>query len=113
MLGIYLLAYPQYKIQKLFRQNINALDLKWGYCQTDLKMGDHNEKLKYLMINSLIAPTVAIAGGAERTPLPTAFMFETGGYAEFTTQTVTTMLQIICLRPQAQCMETYQALAFQ
>ena len=41
-------------------------------------------KLKCLMISSLIAPTVAISGGMERTALPTAFMFETGGYADFT-----------------------------
>ena len=27
---------------------------------------------------------IAISGGMERTALPTAFMFETGGYADFT-----------------------------
>jgi long-subunit fatty acid transport protein len=36
------------------------------------------------MIGTLIAPTLAISGGMERTALPTAFMFETGGYADFT-----------------------------
>ena len=35
-------------------------------------------------MSSIFAPTLAISGGAERTALPTAFMFETGGYAEFT-----------------------------
>ena len=40
--------------------------------------------LKYLLMGSFLAPTLAISGGAERTALPTAFMFETGGYAEFT-----------------------------
>ena len=40
--------------------------------------------LKYLLMGSLLAPSLAISGGAERTALPTAFMFETGGYAEFT-----------------------------
>ena len=41
-------------------------------------------KLKYLLIGSFIAPTAAITGGMERTALPTAFMFEKGGYADFT-----------------------------
>ena len=41
-------------------------------------------KLKYLVIGSFIAPTLAISGGAERTALPTAFMFEPGGYVAFT-----------------------------
>ena len=42
------------------------------------------KKLTYLLAGSFLAPTLAISGGAERTALPTAFMFETGGYAEFT-----------------------------
>ena len=42
------------------------------------------KNLKYLLMGSFLAPTLAMSGGAERTPLPTAFMFETGGYAEFT-----------------------------
>ena len=42
------------------------------------------KKLKYLITGLLIAPTISISGGMERTPLPTAFMFETGGYADFT-----------------------------
>ena len=37
-----------------------------------------------LILGSVIAPTLAISGGMERTALPTAFMFETGGYADFT-----------------------------
>ena len=41
-------------------------------------------KLKYLLAGSFLAPTLAISGGMERTALPTAFMFETGGYADFT-----------------------------
>ncbi len=36
------------------------------------------------MLGTFFAPTLAVSGGAERTALPTAFMFETGGYAEFT-----------------------------
>ena len=42
------------------------------------------KKLKYLLMSSFFAPTLAVSGGAERTALPTAFMFETGGYSEFT-----------------------------
>jgi long-subunit fatty acid transport protein len=42
------------------------------------------KKLTSLMIGSFLAPTLAISGGMERTALPTAFMFETGGYADFT-----------------------------
>ena len=42
------------------------------------------KKFTYLLASSFLAPTLAMSGGAERTPLPTAFMFETGGYAEFT-----------------------------
>jgi len=42
------------------------------------------KKLTYLLAGSFIAPTLAISGGMERTALPTAFMFETGGYADFT-----------------------------
>ena len=42
------------------------------------------KNLKYLLMGSFFVPTLAISGGAERTALPTAFMFETGGYAEFT-----------------------------
>ena len=42
------------------------------------------KKFRYLLAGSFLAPTLAMSGGAERTPLPTAFMFETGGYAEFT-----------------------------
>jgi long-subunit fatty acid transport protein len=42
------------------------------------------KRLKYLMLGSIIAPSFAVAGGMERTALPTAFMFETGGYADFT-----------------------------
>ena len=42
------------------------------------------KKLTYLLAGSFLAPTLAISGGMERTALPTAFMFETGGYADFT-----------------------------
>ena len=42
------------------------------------------KKLAYLLAGSFLAPTLAISGGMERTALPTAFMFETGGYADFT-----------------------------
>ena len=42
------------------------------------------KKLTCLLAGSILVPTLAISGGAERTALPTAFMFETGGYAEFT-----------------------------
>ena len=41
-------------------------------------------KLTPLVLGTFLTPTLAISGGAERTALPTAFMFETGGYAEFT-----------------------------
>ena len=41
-------------------------------------------KFTSLVIGSFLAPTLAISGGMERTALPTAFMFETGGYADFT-----------------------------
>ena len=42
------------------------------------------KNLKYLALCSAFAPTLAVSGGMERTALPTAFMFETGGYADFT-----------------------------
>ena len=42
------------------------------------------KKLTSLMIGGLLAPSFAISGGMERTALPTAFMFETGGYVDFT-----------------------------
>ena len=42
------------------------------------------KKLNYLLAASFLAPTLTMAGGMERTALPTAFMFETGGYADFT-----------------------------
>ena len=41
-------------------------------------------KFTSLVIGSFLAPTLAISGGMERTALPTAFMFEMGGYADFT-----------------------------
>ena len=41
-------------------------------------------RLTCLTLGSLIVPTLVISGGMERTALPTAFMFETGGYAEIT-----------------------------
>ena len=41
-------------------------------------------KFTSLIIGSFLAPTLAISGGMERTALPTAFMFETDGYADFT-----------------------------
>ncbi len=42
------------------------------------------KKLKTLLLVTTVLPTVGFAGGMERTALPTAFMFEDGGYAEFT-----------------------------
>ena len=42
------------------------------------------KKLATLLCTSTLLPTIAFSGGMERTPLPTAFMFETGGYADFT-----------------------------
>jgi long-subunit fatty acid transport protein len=42
------------------------------------------KKLTYLLAGAFLAPTLAISGGMERTALPTSFMFETGGYADFT-----------------------------
>lgn len=42
------------------------------------------KKLLSFLATSTIVPTLAISGGMERTALPTAFMFETGGYADFT-----------------------------
>lgn len=41
-------------------------------------------RLTCLMLGSFVVPTCAMAGGMERTALPTAFMFETGGYVDFT-----------------------------
>ena len=41
-------------------------------------------KLTTLMVTLTVIPAMAISGGMERTALPTAFMFETGGYADFT-----------------------------
>ena len=41
-------------------------------------------KMKSLLATFIILPTFAISGGMERTPLSTAFMFEEGGYADFT-----------------------------
>ena len=40
--------------------------------------------LATLLCTSTLLPVMAISGGMERTALPTAFMFETGGYADFT-----------------------------
>ena len=42
------------------------------------------KKLTLLLGTATLLPVVAISGGMERTALPTAFMFETGGYADFT-----------------------------
>ena len=42
------------------------------------------KKLTILLCTSTLLPAMAISGGMERTALPTAFMFETGGYADFT-----------------------------
>ena len=42
------------------------------------------KKFTHLLAGSFLAPTLAMSGGMERTPLPTAFMFEAGGYADFT-----------------------------
>ena len=42
------------------------------------------KKFTYLLAGTFLAPTLAVSGGMERTALPTAFMFETGGYADFT-----------------------------
>ena len=41
-------------------------------------------KITPLVLGTFLAPTFALSGGAERTALPTAFMFETGGYVDFT-----------------------------
>ena len=41
-------------------------------------------KLTTIMGTVTIIPVIAISGGMERTALPTAFMFEAGGYADFT-----------------------------
>ena len=40
--------------------------------------------LATLLCTSTLLPVMAMSGGMERTALPTAFMFETGGYADFT-----------------------------
>ena len=42
------------------------------------------KKIKYLLLGSFFAPTLGLSGGMERTALPTAFMFEEGGYGEIT-----------------------------
>ena len=42
------------------------------------------KKLTYLLVGSIFAPTIGLSGGMERTALPTAFMFEEGGYGEIT-----------------------------
>ena len=42
------------------------------------------KKLRYMVAGSFLVPTLAVSGGMERTALPTAFMFETGGYVDFT-----------------------------
>ena len=42
------------------------------------------KKLATLFCTSTLLPAMVISGGMERTALPTAFMFETGGYADFT-----------------------------
>ena len=34
------------------------------------------------MIGSVIAPSIAISGGIERSELPTSFMYESGNYLE-------------------------------
>ena len=70
------------------------------------------KKLTLLLGTATLLPVVAISGGMERTALPTAFMFETGGYADFTFRTVTTMLRITCLHQQVLCMVTFQVRLF-
>ena len=42
------------------------------------------KKLTALISGFIIIPIIAGAGGMERTALPTAFMFEEGGYGEIT-----------------------------
>ena len=49
-----------------------------------LKWEGTMNKFKGIMIGSFFAPTLALSGGMERTALPTAFMFEEGGYGEIT-----------------------------
>ena len=64
-------------------------------------------KFKYLLLGSHVS-TLTLAGGMERTALPTAFMFE-GGHADLHFQPVTTMLQIICLPHELMVMFQVQA----
>ena len=45
-----------------------------------LTQGEFMKKLATLLCTSTLLPAIAFSGGMERTPLPTAFMFETGGY---------------------------------
>ena len=42
------------------------------------------KKLTTLLCTTTLLPVMAISGGMERTALPTAFMFEDGGYGEIT-----------------------------
>ena len=55
-------------------------------------MNDYN-----FNVHNTLLPVMAISGGMERTPLPTAFMFETGGYADFTFSNRNYDVTIICL----------------
>ena len=69
-------------------------------------------KFTCLLVGSFLAPTLTMSGGMERTPLPTAFMFETGGYADFTFSNRNYDVTDNMLHPQAQCMVMFQVRLF-
>ena len=94
----------------IINSKINALDLPLGYRQTVHKMGGYYEKslrifwqARFLCQHWLCQEERKERLYQRRLCLKQVVM------QSLHTQTVTTMLQIICLRPQAQCMETYQA----